>query len=352
MHSTPSAVLILLVLGSCTVQNSGKAANPDPHAATAPPATIQLPGGESGIGLDDLRYSPRLGRVLAPAGRTGNLDLVDPATGTVTAIGGFGARDAYSGGHGDGTTSVDEGAGFLFAIDRTAKRVVVVDPVGRVILSGAALAADPDYVRFVAATDELWVTEPDADQIEVFRLPKGERPVPEQAALISIKGGPESLVIDGKRGRAYTHLWEGATLAIDLHERSITGHWPNGCAGSRGIALDEARGFLFVGCAEGRAAVLDVDHDGKQLSSASTGEGVDIIDYDAQRGHLYVPGSKSATLTILGVSQKGELTVLGTIPAARGSHCVTTDGNGHAFVGDPQRGRLLVIKDSLPPASR
>jgi hypothetical protein len=344
----------LLLLAACQArETSAPSLESSNHAGPAAvPAVIQLPGGEGGIGLDDLRYSPRLGRVLVPGGRTGNLDLVDPATGTVTTIGGFGAKDTYAGGHGDGTTSVDEGLGFLFAIDRTSKKVVVVDPASKSIVSGAKLAGDPDYVRFVAATRELWVTEPDAEQIEIFGLPQGEHPVPEHAAAISVKGGPESLVIDAKRGRAYAHLWEGTSVSIALKQRSIVGRWSNGCSGSRGIALDEERGFLFVGCSEGRAVVLDVDHDGKQLSSASTGVGVDIIDYDAKRGHLYFPAAKDANLTILGVSAKGELAVLGTFPAAKGSHCATTDGNGHVFVGDPQAGRLIVITDTFPASPR
>jgi len=348
------SIPLLLVLGSCTVQQpSAPARESHAHAEQAKsPATIQLPNGEGGIGLDDLRYSRRLGRVLVPAGRTGNIDLVDPVSGALTSIGGFRAKDAYSGGHGDGTTSVDEGAGFLFAIDRTSKRVDVVDPVARVIVAYAALGADPDYVRYVARTSELWVTEPDAEQIEVFALSEGKEPALTHAAVIAVEGGPESLVVDEKRGRAYAHLWAGATVAIDLRLRTITARWANGCSGSRGIELDEQRGFLFVGCAEGRAVVLDADHEGRELSSAATGAGVDIIAYDAGRGHLYVPAAQSATLTILGVSAKGELSVLGTLPAARGSHCATTDGNGRVFVGDPEHGRLLVVDDTFPVSMR
>lgn len=133
-------------------------------------------------------------------------------------------------------------------------------------------------------------------------------------------------------GRAHTHLWKGETMAIDLRRRAIVAQWANGCSGSRGIALDEARGFLFVGCAEGRAIVLDVDRDG--------------------RAHLYVPTSRSATLTILGVSSRGALSVLGSVPVARGSHGATTDGNGRVFVGDPGSGRLLVIDDPFLETGR
>jgi hypothetical protein len=206
-------------------------------------------------------------------------------------------------------------------------------------------------VRFVASKKELWVTEPDSEQIEIFAL--GDRTAPpRRVAVISVPGGPESLVIDEKRQRAYTHLWASATWSIDIASRAIDERWPNACKGSRGIALDEARGFLFVGCAEGRAIVLDIAHGGHELSSAATGDGVDIIDYDAEHGRLYVPGAKSATLTILSVSDRGALHAVATRPVAKGSHCATTDGRGHVFVGDPHSGRLLVIDDELEPARR
>jgi len=330
---------------STTSEAVGALPRPEKGSAAS---VVPIPGGEGGIGFDDLRYSGRLGRVLVPAGRTGTLCLVDPESGSVDRIAGFAEAEGFSGGHGDGTTSVDEGQGLLFAIDRTSKRVDIVDPAARAIVASAPLAADPDYVRFVASTRELWVTEPGAEQIEVFDLGPSPRTTPRSAGVIAVPGGPESLVVDETRHRAYTHLWEGATLAIDLHARTTVSRWTNGCSGSRGIALDEPRGFLFVGCAEGQAVVLDVAHDGKELSRAATGKGVDIIDYDPERGHLYVPGAKSATLTILGVSVAGQLSVLGAFPAVQGAHCATTDGKGRVFVGDPGHGRLLVVADEFP----
>src|SRR5213079_2615117 len=102
-----------------------------------------------------------------------------------------------------------------------------------------------------------------------------------------------SLVIDGAGGRAYTHLWSGTSVVIDIKSRSIIARWPNQCDGSRGIAYDERSHFLFAGCAEGKAVVMDAAHDGKVLSTAPSGSGVDIIDYDPARRHLYLPGARS-----------------------------------------------------------
>jgi hypothetical protein len=336
---------LVLLLGCRQTPQRADAPPPVEADATTRGAPIPLPGGDAGIGFDDLRFSARLGMVLAPAGRTGNLDLVDAATGAVVPIGGFSSATAFHGGHGEGTTSVDEGRGLLFAIDRTALLLDVVDPGARAIVSSAKLASSPDYVRWVERTGEIWVTEPDSDRLELFSLPPGGAPAPEHVAFIPVPGGPESLVIDGTRGRAYTHLWKGATVAVDLAQRRVVATWKNGCAGWRGIALDESRGWLFAACADGTVVVLDASHDGAELSRLRVADGVDIIAYDPARSHLYVPGGDSATLAIVGFSTAGALSLLTSIRTVSDTHCVTTDGRGAIFICDPARGQLLRFVD-------
>ena len=61
----------------------------------APPTPLVLPGGEGGIGFDDLWFSAELHRVLVPAGRTGRLDLIDPTTRAIEAVGGFSADEKF-----------------------------------------------------------------------------------------------------------------------------------------------------------------------------------------------------------------------------------------------------------------
>jgi hypothetical protein len=316
---------------------------PELHAVAVP-----LPGGAAGIGFDDLGFAAPLHRLLVPAGRTGDLDLVDPVSHKVVALSGFSSQARFESGHGEGTTSADMGNGLLFAIDRSARELVVLDPAVRKVLARAQLASSPDYVRWVAPTHEVWVTEPDAERIEVFGLPKAGSPVPAHEGFVAAPGGPESLVIDAGRGRAFTHTWTGTTLVVDLRTRAIVARWPNGCEGSRGIALDPRRGFLFVGCAEGRAVVLDVDDGGTILSRLDAGAGVDIIGYNPTLGHLYLPGGKSATMAILGVASTGKLRRLATVPTARGAHCVVADDHHQAWVCDPHHGQLLLVDDPLP----
>jgi len=309
---------------------------------TADPTAVALPGGEGGIGFDDLGYSTALNRVVVPAGRSGRLDLIDPKTNAVESIEGFTSADRFSGGHHQGTTSAEAGHGLLFASDRGKLEVLVIDPAKKKIVSRATLADRPDYVRWVAPLDEVWVTEPHGEAIERFKL-KGT--TLSRVGHIIVEGGPESLVIDAKRGRAYTHTWKGESVAIELDKHREVARWKNGCKASRGIALDEASGWLFTGCDEGKVTAIDPVHGGKALGSAETGKGVDIIAFDPKRRHLYVPGADAASLTFVQVGKSGELKVLGSAPTAADASCVTTDGAGHAYVCDPEHGRLLVFDD-------
>lgn len=317
-----------------------------PPAGTA---VIPLPDGRPGIGFDDLQLSKTYG-LLVPGGRSGDLDLVDPVSRAVTAIGGFSREPIHFAGHDQGATAVAEGAGLLFVTDRTTQQLYAADPATRQIVASAPLATGPDYVRYVPQTNELWVTEPDAQQVEVFAL-NGNQPT--HAALIQTLGGPESLVIDRMRDRAYTHLWGGGTIAIDVHSRAIVGQWSNGCSGSRGIALDEARGWVFAGCDEGRGTVADATNGGALVGTLDVpATGVDVIDYSPSLGHLYLPGQTNGTMAILGVSATGALSLLGTVATVGGAHCVVADDLGNAYVCDPDNGELLVIPDTLPGSTR
>ena len=315
------------------------------------PKPLPLPGGEGGIGFDDMGFAPSLHLVMVPAGRSGNLDLIDPVSRKVTAIGGFSSSSSFGGGHGQGVTSADadQNRRLLFATDRDTKLLNVIDMKTRSVVATVPLASGPDYVRYVAATDEIWVTEPRAAKIEVFMIPATVVP-PGHVDAISVPGGPESLVVDNKRARAYTNLWTDTTVAIDLKSRKIVERWKNGCKGSRGIAMDAARGLLFVGCDEGKLSVLDLKT-GAQLGSASSGSGVDIIAYNPRLAHAYLPGEESSTMAIVGISAKGTATVLATVPTAEGAHCAVADDRNQVYVCDPAKGRILVLADSLPPGT-
>lgn len=305
---------------------------------------VALPAASPGIGFDDLQFGRTTRKILAPAGRSGNLDLVNVDTEEVTAISGFSESADYAGGHDFGPTSAVEGrTGTILATDRTTDQLHVVDVQTNGIVASTALAAHPDYVRWVDGANEAWLTEPDAGQIEILSVSSGSVPNLTQTATIPVPGGPESLVIDATRGRAYTNSFVGSTYAIDLASHAIVETWKNGCALSLGLALDEQRGFAFVGCPEGKVVGLDVAHGGTTLSTTTAGGGIDIVAYGETTGHLYVPSPNDKTLTIFGVSSDATLTTLGIVEGAGAG--VAADDQNHAWVTDPANGALIRIRD-------
>ena len=313
--------------------------------SAAPLQAIRLSPGDGAIGFDDLGFSPQLRKVLVPAGGAGRIDLVDPDSFKVTSTAG-GSPTAYRGGHGDGITSADSDGTRIFATDRTAMRVLVVSPASGALLGSAALSGHPDYVRWVAATHELWVTEPHEERIEIFAL--GSDSTLRAAGQLRVAGGPESLVIDQAGKRAFTHLWGGVTLSIDASKRSILARWPNGCRGSRGIALSGRDGFVLAACAEGKVVALDGSRGGRKLGVITTGAGVDVIAFDVILRHVYVPASEKGEMTVGELSSAGELRVLQVVPTAKGAHCVASDDRGHAWVCDPSHGQLLLFTEGRP----
>ena len=328
----PSLILTLLALTAC----------PPSFAGDAPkPAAVAL--GASGLHLDDFYYDSNLKRVVVPAGRTGKLVLIDPETRAQESLEVFpepkdGSPEAA------GLTSADGGEGLIFALNRADQRVYVMDPAIKKVIAKATLAGAGDIARYVSATRELWVTEPKKNQIEVFSLSPSTavRPIDPRQETVVVSSSPyEMLLIDLKRKLAYSNQ-EGSTVAIELQSKKIASTWKNGCKSATGLALDDERGYLLVGCREGRVSVLDLNNKGAQLSSLKGGDGVDIIAYSPSRQQVYVPGGKSGTFARASLSDKGELKALGKpLSVASGAHCVVADPLGGAWLCDGKSGSVL-----------
>ncbi|MDE1963700.1 MAG: hypothetical protein KGI42_07370 [Xanthomonadaceae bacterium] len=313
-------------------------------APKAPNSVIKIPGGARGIGFDDIGYAAQLGRVTIPAGTTGNLVLMDPRSHALTILPGISAVPKVKSFR-EGTTSTIYAEGYLFASDHDPMQIVTIDPKTHAVIGRTPLESGPDYIRYVAQTREIWVSEPGKAQIQAFKLSVLPKPVLTPASVIHVAGGPESLEIDDRRNRAYSNLWKNKTVEMALTTHKVLAEWPNTCTGSSGIAIDEADNHVFVACGEGKVVTLAPAEDGKVLASARAGAGIDIIRYSPRLHHLYVPGAKAADLTIFNVTASGALKPIARYQTAQRAHCVADDNDGHVFVCDPRAGAILEIDD-------
>jgi len=317
-----------------------------PRAAGADPAytvrTIALPGGPGPIGMDYIAFDPSTKSVWIPAGNTGNVAVVDAATGNVRSISGFATAEMGTGERKRrvGPSSVTIGEGSVYVGNRGDSSVCAFDP--KTLAKGACHRLDsmPDGLAYVAATKEIWVTTPRDKSVRVL-----DAATLDEKTKLTFDGNPEGFAVDGKRGRFYTNLEDkDRTLAIDLRSRKTIATWNPSCGedGPHGLRVDAEAGHLFVACSA-RAEVMDVEHDGKVLSSIDTGDGVDDIDYSAATHLLDVGAARAGRLTIARCDDAGKLTLVAAVKTPVGARNPAATDAGAVYLAHSAFGGLSGI---------
>ena len=153
---------------------------------------------------------------------------------------------------------------------------------------------------------------------------------------IEVAGGPEALVFDAARGRAYANLWHGVTVAIYVASHTVRGAFTNGCESSRVLAIDGPRALLFSACAEGGVTSMDFAHGGQVTSQIAYAEGMDALAYDARRGLLHAPSAIKGAMATISVGALGELSLVSEVATAKGASCVAVDDDGTVWVSTPR----------------
>jgi len=118
--------------------------------------------------------------------------------------------------------------------------------------------------------------------------------------------------------------------------------WDPGSRELQGLALDNARNFLFVACGD-HVVSIDAGHGGKVIDSITTGPGLDNIDYSPEQKVLYAAASLAATLTIAEVDDRGKFHLKATVPTGKGVRGVIAGKGGTAYLIDPVEGRILKL---------
>ena len=306
-------------------------------------STISLPGGPP-VGMDFLTYDRDTNRVWVPAGNTGNVDVVDVATGKVTTIGGFPTAPPRRPGRPRmGPSSATVGEGVIWIGNRGNNQLSGYDAKTLAPKGVVQLPSMPDGLAYVKTTHELWATTPGDKTITITRV---DGKTPGALATIKLEGAPEGYAVDDAKGLFYTNLEDkDRTLVIDIKTRKVLSNWPAGCGskGPRGLAIDTAHRWLFVACTNGMET-LDLEHGGKLLGRITTGDGVDNPGYDARKRLLFIASGADGEIVIAHVDDKGGPQKIVSIPTAKGARNPVIDVHGNAYVEDSSNGRLLVIE--------
>jgi DNA-binding beta-propeller fold protein YncE len=291
-----------------------------------------------------------------PASNTGNVDVIDESSDAVSQVTGFKTGEVELRGRKVtlGPTAVSVGDGVVYIGNRGDSTLCIIDARTlerreclQVAAPSAGRAAAPDGVIYVAATRELWITTgapplgiASADKaIQVFDASDPRHL--KFKAKIPLNGSAEGYAVDNQRGLFYTNVEEtGKTVAIDVRSHKIVATWNAGSTELQGLALDSARGFLFVACGD-HVVSLDAAHGGAITDSIQTGPGLDNIDYSPERKVLYAAASLAATLTIADVDDHGKFHLKATVPTVKGARGVIAAKGETAYLIDPAEGRIL-----------
>jgi len=294
--------------------------------------------------MDYLMYNPRTNTVWVPAGGTGAVDVIDVATGKLSQVEGFPTREVE--GRGGAKRLVGPSAaslgdrGTVYVGSRGDSTICAVNEASLAKGACTTLDSSPDGVAYVAKTREVWVTTPRDKSIRVL-----DAATLAQKERLVFEGQPEGFAADNARGRFYTNLEDkDVTLAIDLATRKTVATWKSNCGaeGPRGLKLVDPEGILLVACTS-RVESLDLAHDGAQLGSVDTGEGVDDFDYMPSNHQVYAGAGKAAKLTVALLGPDGTLTLLASVPTADGARNGVVTADGRVYLSHAKGSQLVVV---------
>jgi DNA-binding beta-propeller fold protein YncE len=309
------------------------------------PRSFPLPGAKGELNVEALYFDEAGKRIWVPAGSTGNVDVIEVATGNVQPVTGFQVVEMEE--RKDhpvfGPSSLARGNGVIFIGNRGSSEVCTIDPLTLTRGGCTTVPSPPDAIAYVNATHELWSVNAESHTVTVLEAAK-----PQDLTVITtvlLAGAPLGAAVDQERGLFYTTLKnQDRALVIDVFEKKVVSDFAAGCGQSetRGLAVDPERQFAFVAC-DAMVTVLDLPHGGKVVSHEPAGEGLAHIAYVTGLHKLFAGAGNDARLTEFAVTEDGKLVATRTSPTVRGAKVVVADSNGNAFVADP-KGRIIEIE--------
>ncbi|HVC09964.1 MAG TPA: YncE family protein [Elusimicrobiota bacterium] len=217
-------------------------------------------------------------------------------------------------------------AGRGFISDGKAGAVVVFDLKTRAVLGQVKAAPDADGIIYDAADNRVLVAAGDAQEL-VSIPPDVDLKTGKGVRRLDLGGKPEFLAADG-RGRAYVNLVNKDEVAVvDVRAMKVLARWPTAPGGvPTGLAIDAARGLLFVGCRKPAKLVVMSAKDGRVLSAVDIGQGVDAV---RAAGGAAFASCGDGTLTEIRETAPGKFAAVQILRTEKGARTMGLDPLTH-----------------------
>ena len=252
------------------------------------------------------------------------VEVVDTKTGKAV-----GAITGLKGTHG---IALDPDGGVGYISDGGANAVVVFDRKTFATLGSIPAGTNPDGIAYEPLTKTVWAFNGRSKNVSV--IDAASRTV---VATIDLPGKPEFPQADGK-GHVFDNIEDKNTVVeLDARTRTLTRSWLlNGCESPSGMAIDTAQHRLFSVCDGGKMAVLD-SQSGKQIATASIGDGPDAAGYDP-KNQVAFSSNGDGTLSV--VDAANGYKTIETLPTQKGARTMSFD---------PGSDRVYVVTAELGP---
>lgn len=203
-------------------------------------------------------------------------------------------------------------------------KVSIVDLKTLRTLSRVDTGENPDAIVYEPEHQEVYAFNGRSQSATVFEGPTGK-----VVATVALGGKPEFAVADPKAGRVYNNLEDKSeVVAIDTKTHEVVKRWPIAPgAEASGMAFDAAHHRLFLGCGNKLMVMMDSES-GKVVGTVPIGDRVDANAFDPAT-QLAFSSNGEGNVTIAHEDSPDKLTVVQTLPTARGAKTMTLDPKTH-----------------------
>ena len=278
--------------------------------------TISLPGDDGWDYIFDDGSAHRL-----YVTRGSHLQIVDTKKGSLV-----GDIDGLNGIHG---VAIDKKDGKGFISNGRSNSVTVFDLKSlKKIGSDIAVDPGPDCIIFDPDTERVFTFNGESSMSTAIDAKTGV-----VLGHITLDGGPEYSVADGK-GHIFNNVEDKSEVEeIDTHTLKVVNVWPIAPGTSpSGIAMDSAAHRTFSVCRNQTLIVLNTDT-GKVVASPAIGNGPDACAFDSKTKLVFSPNGRDGTLSIFREDTPDTYTLVQTVPTQTGARTMSLDTtDGHVFL--------------------
>lgn len=282
--------------------------------------------------FDHFAFDAAGGRLFAAATGNHSVEVINPATGTVTeSLTGLGKP------HGLAWVAA---TGSLYVADGSLAELRVYKGSPFALAGKIKLSDDADDMVYDEAGHLLFVGHGTGDAANPARVAVVDTANFTLLANLPVASHPEALEIDPRGHRVFVNVADSSEVAvIDTAARAVSAHWKlTKAAHNVPLAFDAERHLLYVACrTPGTLIALDAAT-GKELASVPSAGGVDDLFYDAALGRVYLIAGVGEVDSYQ-VEKGGALRPLGALQTAPGAKtALLVPSQNLLYVGVPGAG--------------